>query len=293
MQNCLQKTKSKSRGRKAGVSFVVILLSVCVVAAVILRHHPYPRSQSALPVYSACRFASPSAVACSEPPDETDKEGKMNNFSKENAKIESDSLSDGGRTGWSLDSVGVLFEDGVVREMALEEYVLGCVFGEMPLSFDSQALMAQSIAVRTFVVRMSVCGKSKHKNADICTSPACCQCYRNPDTATLSEESRSKLIQAVNATRGIIMTYDKSPIEAVYHASSGERTLSSEEVWGGRVEYLKSVPSPEGETLTVSTHLGHRVGMSQHGANILAGDNMSCYEILRYYYSGIDFEFLV
>ena len=97
---------------------------------------------------------------------------------------------------------------------------------------------------------------------------------------------------AVAATKGIIMVYDGEPIEAVYHASSGGRTLNSEDVWGGRVEYLRSVPSPEGEAELTSVLYGHRVGMSQQGANLLAKQGFSYPQILRYYYNGISFDFL-
>ena len=69
-------------------------------------------------------------------------------------------------------------------------------------------------------------------------------------------------------------------------------TLDSEDVWGGKVEYLRSVKAPEGEAKISSTGYGHRVGLSQHGANILAQDGMSYIEILKYYYSGISFAFI-
>ena len=78
----------------------------------------------------------------------------------------------------------------------------------------------------------------------------------------------------------------------MYHASSGECTLNSEDVWGGRVEYLRSVPSPEGESELQGVLYGHRVGMSQHGANLLAKEGMGYAGILCYYYSGISLGFM-
>jgi len=89
------------------------------------------------------------------------------------------------------------------------------------------------------------------------------------------------------------MVYNGVPIEAVYHASSGERTLDSEDVWGGKVEYLRSVPSPEGEAEMAGVLYGHRVGMSQHGANLLAQDGYGYASILKYYYSGISFDIVM
>ncbi len=215
---------------------------------------------------------------------------KMNNDGLENAKILF-SDSNGKNSFAALDeSVDVLTDKNSVVSMNLEDYVAGCVFGEMPISFEPQALMAQCVAVRSFTVRQMTMGTSKHKNADVCTDSGCCQSFAS--TEKLNESDRKKLLDAVSATRGIIMTYNNIPIEAVYHASSGEYTLSSEDVWGGRVEYLRSVPSPEGEAELTSVLYGHRVGMSQHGANILAKEGKNYIGILKYYYSGISFTFL-
>ena len=135
-------------------------------------------------------------------------------------------------------------------------------------------------------------GKSKHKNADVCTNPVCCQSFVDEENKNINEENKKKLHDAVSATRGIVMVYDGLPINAVYHASSGEKTLSSEQVWGGRVDYLVSVDAPNGEKEIYENGYGHRVGMSQHGANLLAAEGMNYMEILRYYYRGICFDFV-
>jgi stage II sporulation protein D len=49
---------------------------------------------------------------------------------------------------------------------------------------------------------------------------------------------------AVDATRGLILVYDGQPILAVYHADSGGRTESSENVWGRAYPYLRGVEDP-------------------------------------------------
>ena len=215
---------------------------------------------------------------------------KMNNSNEEVAKIipfeENNPL-------WKQKcqrDVLVLMPTGQIQSMELEDYTAGCVFGEMPLSFDVQALMAQSVAVRSFTARLMSVGASKHKNADVCTNPACCQNYVSVEN--LPYETKKLLLDAVNATKGMIMVYRNEPIEAVYHASSGTNTLDSEDVWGGKVEYLRSVKAPDGENAISENGLGHRVGLSQHGANILAAQGMNYIKILKYYYSGISFDFL-
>lgn len=213
--------------------------------------------------------------------------GKMNNENSKNAKSPQSTLD--GNLGDRDFSCVVVKNGKGIEKMSLEDYVTGCVLGEMPSGFELEALMAQSIAVRTFAVR-GMCGFSKHKDADICTDYRCCQSYHNPDK--VSKETLDKVKSAVNATRGIIATYEGEPIVAVYHSSSGESTLSSKEVWGGDLPYLVSTPSPEGETAVSAFGNGHRVGMSQHGANLLAKEGKTFSDILKYYYKGINLSFV-
>lgn len=222
---------------------------------------------------------------------ETEKSNsKMNNYEPKNAKTPVSEHNNAVLEGMCDEKVRVLTSSGQIKQMPLEEYIAECVFGEMPLAFDTQALMAQSVAVRSFTVRQMTVGMSKHKNADVCTNPACCQNYVS--TEILSDAEKKRLTDAVNATKGMIMVYDGVPIEAVYHASSGSKTLDSEDVWGGKVEYLRSVKSPDGEEAISVSGMGHRVGMSQHGANLLAKEGKNYIEILKYYYNGISFDFL-
>ena len=53
-----------------------------------------------------------------------------------------------------------------------------------------------------------------------------------------------KLSGAVSATRGVILTYNGKPIEALFHSSSGGMTEDAANVFGGDAPYLKSVSSP-------------------------------------------------
>lgn len=288
MQNCLQKKKRRICVKRIVSASTLLLLVFAAVCIVILRQNNRHASIGNVGVHE-----NPEQVGL--PPENNSQSAfanaEMNNFMQNNAKI---NFFDGKtvKSTARCDKVRVLQSDNSVAVMPLEEYVKGCVFGEMPLSFESQALMAQSVAVRTFTVRQ-VLGTSKHKNADVCTNPACCQNYVLPQSKNISEENLAKLCDAVNATKGIIIVYDGEPIEAVYHASSGRETLDSEDVWGGRLEYLRSVKSPDGETEVAADGMGHRVGMSQHGANILAEDGFGYADILKYYYSGVSLSFLV
>ena len=133
----------------------------------------------------------------------------------------------------------VLMADGVVAEMLLEEYILGVVLGEMPASFELEALKAQAVVARTYTVRAN-----HHENADICTDHTCCQAYCAPKDYTGSASALQKVRKAVEDTAGEIVTYQGKPIEATYFSCSGGRTEDAVAVWGQDVPYLQAVDSP-------------------------------------------------
>lgn len=131
-----------------------------------------------------------------------------------------------------------------VVTMNLEDYVLGVVAGEMPVSFHIEALKAQALAARTYtLLRMRKFGGngcSKHPEADICTDPTHCQAYINPVTI---KKGLDKLKEAVYGTAGEVVVYDNKLIDAVFHSTSGGKTENSEDVWQNKVPYLRSVTS--------------------------------------------------
>lgn len=132
-----------------------------------------------------------------------------------------------------------------VLTLPMEEYVLGALLSEMPSSFHAEALKAQAVACRTYAV-YKLSHPQKHKSgAALCESPACCQAYVPPES--VSEERLAAAKSAVEATAGEILCCDGEPILAVFHASSGKKTSSSAEVWGGQRTYLVSVESGESE----------------------------------------------
>lgn len=219
---------------------------------------------------------------------------KMNNLKSNNSKSE---IIKGKKSTSTMctDEISIVDKNGNKVKMQLEEYVLGCLIGEMPLSFHPQALMAQCVAIRSFTVNKLVEG-SKHGASLACMNPACCQNYMTPSQSGYSEEYLLLAKAAVNATRSVVATWENIPINAVYHAGSSDRTKDSSEVWSGKVEYLKSVKSPEGEDkvclANYSGSAGHGVGMSQQGANILANRGYSYADILKYYYTGIGLDII-
>ena len=138
-----------------------------------------------------------------------------------------------------------------VVKMTMEKYLQGVVRGEMPASFEPQALAAQAAAERTYIYyQMSGGPKKAHPKADICMDSTCCNAWVSDKAARKrwgehAEEYAEKIARAVADTDGQVMLYGDKPILAVFHSSSAGVTAESQDVWASALPYLKSVKSPE------------------------------------------------
>jgi len=120
----------------------------------------------------------------------------------------------------------------VVNALPLEEYLYGVLPSEISPSWPTETLKAQAVAARTFALYYRI--KSKDKRYDL-DNTVNSQVYNG-----MNIESKFTN-EAVNATAGVVITYEDRIIEAFFHANSGGRTADSSEVWGGKLGYLKSV----------------------------------------------------
>lgn len=132
-----------------------------------------------------------------------------------------------------------ILHEGKILTMSLEDYLCGVLFGEMPASFQEDALKAQAVAARTYTIR-KLRDADKHIDADLCTDSTCCQAYAE----TESKDSMLKIRAAVDATAGQVLVYDGDLIEATYFSCSGGRTEAAVAVWGTDIPYLQAVDSP-------------------------------------------------
>lgn len=145
-------------------------------------------------------------------------------------------------------TVPVLKSDGKRKEMDLEEYICRVVLGEMPASFEVEALKAQAVAARTYTLRCL--GGSKHENGAICTSSKCCQSYCEPEGYIRNGGTYAnvrKVFDAVMQTAGEVVYYGDQLIMATYFSSAGGTTEDAKAVWGNSFPYLTPVDSPEGD----------------------------------------------
>ena len=147
-------------------------------------------------------------------------------------------------------------EDKIV-DMPLEEYVRGVVSAEMPAEFPIEALKAQAVAARTYVLaRLEEYKGSKcsiGKGADICDSVHC-QVYKSKEIKFSEWKESSalgywnKISEAVAATSGQVLTYDGELVMYPYYFStSSGRTENAAEVFSVDKPYLKSVKSENEE----------------------------------------------
>ena len=135
-----------------------------------------------------------------------------------------------------------------VEEIELDKYLYGVVSAEMPASFEEEALKAQAIVARTYTIYKIVNNAGKHEGADICDDSGCCQAWISKEDrfAKWEEPEResnwSKITNAVEETKGKIITYEGKPINAFFHSNSGGTTEEPANVWGGtEYPYLQAV----------------------------------------------------
>ncbi len=135
---------------------------------------------------------------------------------------------------------------GEIKNIELEDYIVGVVAGEMPASFNEEALKAQAIASRTYAMY-----KMKNSNGtyDLVTDKTN-QVYITEDKMKkLWQENFDyyfeKIKKAVYDTKDLIMTYNGDIILSMYFARSNGKTEDAILVFGSNEKYLKSVESPE------------------------------------------------
>ncbi|HLY98261.1 MAG TPA: SpoIID/LytB domain-containing protein [Candidatus Angelobacter sp.] len=212
----------------------------------------------------------------------------------------------------------------VIVSMEVETAVASVVAAESPPGTHIEALKAQAVAARSFLIA----GGTRHLNFDFCDTTHC-QFLREPPY------TGSPAWQAALSTRGLVLTYHDRVFAALYSASCGGHTYTLEELglpvrdypyfsvdcewchlhpekWAthiseaesqrlqfGELSRLrlarklgwKAIPGntyfqhPEqGGVLIEGIGNGHGLGMCQRGAADMAKKSSSFIVILKYYY---------
>lgn len=145
----------------------------------------------------------------------------------------------------------------IINYLNVESYVYGVIYAEMGNKYPLEALKAQAVCARSYVVNSK--SRFKEEGFDVCTTSAC-QSYKG----VAGEYPVTN--QSVDETKGEILYYNNSPIVGYYFANSGGHTLNSEDVWYERAPYLRAVQdefSPEYKwTYKVNRNeLGRKLGI--------------------------------
>lgn len=257
-------------------------------------------------------------------------------------------------------------ETNIIEKIPLEQYLIGVLSGEMPISYNIEALKAQAVAARTYTLKKMETNKDNSYDVIDTTDDQVYldDNYLKENWKEKYNEYIKKVKQAVDETSGEYLTYDGQIIKAFFFSTSSGTTENCKDVFGENLPYLISVSSTwdvnspsyldsktlslqefyqtlgleyqeelniniernetnsisnitvnnttfkgtefrqklnlkstnieitqEGKEITlISKGFGHGVGMSQYGAQQLAQQGYKYNEILKYYYTGIDFK---
>ncbi len=133
----------------------------------------------------------------------------------------------------------------VINVVHLEEYLKGVVPNEMPFTYSPEALKAQAVAARSYAIYSLNAADSSGYDVTDSTSSQVYSGFRSEQEPTTA---------AVEATSGLVATYDREVIYAVFSANCGGYTENGENIWSdpksnafpGTVRpYLRSVPCGE------------------------------------------------
>ncbi len=136
-------------------------------------------------------------------------------------------------------------ESGNIVEVPLEEYVAGVVAGEMPITFETEALKAQAVAARSYVLKKI---EQNYKNDYDVVDTVLNQVYLDDESLKNKwkdkyEERIQKIKKVVLDTKGEYLTYNGKVIEAFFFSTSSGLTENCEEVFVEALPYLRSVDS--------------------------------------------------
>ncbi len=132
-----------------------------------------------------------------------------------------------------------------IEHVPIEEYVVGVLAGEMPISFEIEALKAQAVASRSYVMKQIE--KNNNKEYDV-VDTVMNQVYldKNYLMAAWSAsytDNINKIKLAVLSTKGEYLSYDGKVAEALFFSTSPGVTENSEEIFVSNEPYLRSVSS--------------------------------------------------
>jgi len=142
-------------------------------------------------------------------------------------------------------------QEGCYTE-SLRSFLIGVVMAEMPSYFHEEALRAQAVAARTYLLYRQERGFFIYDYGSSSTAH-----FTEEDGRAFFGEAYDDVLETVTAavddTDGQVLYYDGRVCCAAYHAMSYACTEDAVHVWGGDTPYLASVETPEHDTLSGMT----------------------------------------
>ncbi|MFO0704362.1 MAG: N-acetylmuramoyl-L-alanine amidase [Candidatus Andersenbacteria bacterium] len=164
-----------------------------------------------------------------------------------------------------------------INELPLELYMRG--LAEASNDLNATYLRVLAIAARTYAeYQRSIGGKHPAQGFDLDNKND--QQYKGYNL----EKRNDKVVAAVNATRGTVVTYQDKVVVTPYFSQSDGHTRGFNEVFGGPVKpWLVSVSIPENQGKPL---LGHGVGLDASAAQTRTAAGQSADTVLKYFYTG-------
>lgn len=136
-------------------------------------------------------------------------------------------------------------ETNQIEIIPMEEYITGVVAGEMPISFPLEALKAQAVAARSYVLKKME--QNINNNYDVIDTVSN-QVYLDNEQLKTNWKTNyikniNKIREAVYDTAGEYLTYNGEVINAFFFSTSVGKTENSEDIFSTALPYLKSVDS--------------------------------------------------
>ena len=126
----------------------------------------------------------------------------------------------------------------VINLVPAEEYLRGVVPNEMPISFEPEALKAQAVAARTFMLKNR--GRHSAEGYDLCATNHC-QFYGGVEDVASTDS-------AISETWGLVVVLKDALVDANFHTDSGGMTENVADVWGTSAPHLAAVKELETKT---------------------------------------------
>ncbi|MGQ9512347.1 SpoIID/LytB domain-containing protein [Thermodesulfitimonas sp.] len=123
----------------------------------------------------------------------------------------------------------------LVNELPIEEYLYGVVPCEMPYRWPAEALKAQAVAARSYVLR------KVQENED---APFHVYATQMDQVYGGLDAERPETTAAVRATEGLVLKYGGEVVTAYFHSSDGGYTENSEDVWRNWCGYIRGKADP-------------------------------------------------